>query len=316
MGVDFLTLTAGEEAAQTLLTVTEHREPGNPGRGFGASESRDCLGGWCWRRWSPSQPSRDFGTVYESWEWASAVAGSMLAHGGVPLSGWRATRLDIAFDFSVPAEFMPEDFLARVEALGTLPDLKPGVSGQGAVNTRYLGSKDSPRRARIYRRDLREDGGMLIADAFGPTLRLECVLRDEHADALCALWRGGGGGPAERSQAFAAAARTHLADLTGMNLGDLAELPSIRVLPDLDATQQLLAFVEQHASMLDICARMGVPLAELAADRVEVASKQGRSTHRRRLAEWASVDVASVVERVRWALGLPEAGLGMGPTGP
>ena len=162
-GLDFLTVSLPDATAGLLLAESEHSENGHGFHSFRRSEERLIMGGRAWRRWEPGQPCKLWGTGYESWETSGAASDSF----GMSLRGrpCKPTRVDAAWDFSVPETFTSDDFLAAIAAHVEGQILTTGISGQAGVNTRYVGSPQSEKRLRIYRKDLQDPclGAMLLS---------------------------------------------------------------------------------------------------------------------------------------------------------
>lgn len=287
-GVDSLRVTVGKLGAEKLLGETIADEPAFGSRGFKAGEQRMCLGGYCWRRWEPHQPSTRWGLDYESWEWPGECA--RFAWTRLPVEDCRATRIDVAFDFQCSESCRPEDVAELVapwcRERGITPD---GISGQGGVFTCYIGSKHSDRRVRIYRRDrLHEE---LLLD-FGPLLRIELELHDGHADALLEVFSSQG------TEAGNAAAAAHIRELTGLEVQLCSEVPTLPAVEDADQEQQLLQFIQQHGENVRAWHRMGVPLVQLCEAAAPTRSRMTRHRAFKRLEAWACVDWQRIADRI------------------
>lgn len=292
--LDFLTLSVGEDVAADLVAATEPREEGGRRPGFRMSELRECLGGTCWRRWEPVSASKRWGFAYESWEWASDVAHWAVHHhtGYVPKGG-RASRVDVAWDVVGPGA-MTADRLVEVlgvERFAESRGISMGVSGQGGINTRYVGAATSDRRVRMYRRDLHE-GGSFMGEL--PEVRVELVLRGEPARAWFELLER------DRDAAWDGAS-AHLADMTGIEFGRVGEIPTIEPEPERDEAQAVFQFLLQHGDMVQAWLDAGLDLADVNRSLPRRACRMRSSRARRRAARFASVDWDAVrvqVERL------------------
>jgi hypothetical protein len=247
--IDWLTATVNGEAAEHLLAASRAGEAGYGVRGFGRSEVRTGMGFTVWRRWEPRQASRKLGREYESWE-GSGYHGGELAELLRGRRGCRPTRVDVAFDQEVADDVTPETWAERAAPVAARAGITMGVSGQADVNTRYVGAASSDLRIRCYRKD-REDG--LIAFHHGAVLRVELVMRRDRA---AAWWR-----VYDRSEAagFAAAA-AHVYKMSGCRVQEIGEIPVLEQRDEVDASQRLLTFAEQHASMVLAAAECGYDL--------------------------------------------------------
>lgn len=280
-GLDFLTVTMGTEAAEELLAWMPLREEGRPTTGFAKSERRDCIGGWCWRKFEPFAESKEWGRRYESWEWASGLAG--LAVGTLP-DAVRASRVDVAWDFQCDGSYTADKLVELVKPHAKSKRIKLGISGEGGVNTHYVGSRQSERRLRIYRRDLREGKGLF---EFVPKIRVELELHGEAAAAWVALFQS------DRDAAYAAAAK-HVHEASGLRVGVLGEVPELEVRPEVEPAAELWQFLEQHGERVLAWHEAGVGLVQLARrfQRLRSRMTEWRSQRRRRLfgrVDWAAV---------------------------
>lgn len=278
-GVDFLTVTvpAGRDLAD-LLAETRLDEPGRAVRGFQASETRLSLGGSCWRRYRARQASREWSTFYESWEWSGSSASwpSLWLRGRLV----RPTRVDLAFDFRVDDCFTADDLAGAIAGHGERRGLSPGVCGQGGRNTRYVGSSQSEKRIRIYRKDWQDD---TWAALWGPTLRVELVLKGSQAAAWWGMW-------AEDTAAAMAAGAGIVADMIGWRVrDDLAPAPEV-VQPEASAlAERVLSLLDQCGATLVGLVDAGVPVVDLARVRLAVSS---------RATKWRVGKIGETVEEV------------------
>lgn len=289
VGVDYLTVTVGSTAAQDLLVQTDHDEDGYGVEGFRSSELRLCLGGECWRRWDPRSPSKRWGLDYESWRWPGECARLAWMH--LPREDVRASRIDVAFDFQCGRDVRPEHLVQHVAPWLKQRGIKTGSTGEDGVYTWYIGGKQSERRIRVYRRDLRDGSGVLVE--MGAVLRVELQLTDDHADAMLQVLSRGG------TQVGWAAAAAHIREMTGLEVQTCGEVPTLPTVEDADQEAQLWQFIEQHGERMDAWARMGVDVLRLAREFSQTRSRMTKWRACKRLERWACVDWEQVVGRIR-----------------
>jgi hypothetical protein len=272
---------------EVLIGETELSEVGTARPGFAKSERRTCFGGSCWRRYEPHQASRRFGTFYESWEWDGVAAD----WAGRRLRGCEGypSRVDVAWDFVVPEELrageVAESMRGHAEAVG----ISLGSTGQGEVFTHYVGAVESPRRIRIYRKDLQSAAWLF---QFGATMRVELILRDVVARSWWEVFR------ADDVRGIRVAAG-HVREMTGRELqADWSDVPAPCVTPEADAAQLLLQFVNQHGVTLAACADAGIDLAALVRERRQVWGRLCESRLRERLSVLGQVPAEELEELV------------------
>lgn len=292
VGVDYLSVTVPTSTAEALKGVTRHREEGSARPGFGASELRDCLGGTLWRRWQPHQPSREFGSSYESWE-ASGCESRWLAD-FVSARRGRPSRVDVAFDFAVSPTIAPDHVWRAVRHHVKRRGIVGGISGEGGKNTRYIGSIHSSRRIRIYRRDWKDP---LLREEFRtPLLRVELVLKDDLARNWWAVFER------DTQEAYAAAA-AHVEQMTGLRLvEDLGSIPEpVEVREELEAAQQVLHFLDQSSGMIVALCDGGMSpdlLLRLARRRQASSSRRSQWVSLRRADTYRRLGMAVIVRAV------------------
>lgn len=291
VGFDYLTVTVPTQtSAELLLHHSAHHEPGNPSTGFKATEQRVCQGGYCWRKYDPHQPSKLWGTDYESWEFSGATSSD-------PIRLLRAqpaqpSRIDIAFDYTVSKDLYPMQleplFLEHCNANGTDIEWK----GKRLKQTVYVGSQHSRRRIRIYRRDLKN---LLLAEEGIHILRVELELKKDMARAF---WRH----YVEHGQESAyEAAAAHVAEMIGYApIETTTGVPEVlRTNEDAQAYQMLLQFVNQNAVMIQACERCGIDLAKLTDHKIQRA-KSRMAQHRldKRIDILASLDASDLEQMI------------------
>jgi hypothetical protein len=275
--LDFFRLTVSNADDARLCSWTAPDEPGRKTQGFGRSEQRTSPHGPCWRKWEPVQASNAFGQKYASWEWDGEHArGTADAVRGIVETTPRVTRADVAFDLSVPDDVTPDQLIDEIEdptrrGYTRLRDghrREIGISGGGGVHTRYVGSRASPVRIRIYRKDI-EDATWL----HGPTLRIELQLTEEAAQAygrkLLHLGESG-------ALAGAAAIIEHV---TGWRVADCeGEIPDLVPPEGSDIASSLLAVLKQAGPTLAMLIDAGLDVVALLR---EAAAQAGRMTQHR-----------------------------------
>jgi hypothetical protein len=261
--VDWLTATVPVQVAKGLIAESRVEEPGHGRPGFRESEKRAVMGGIAWRRWEPSQASGDWGTEYESWEFPSepAIWGASWLRG----RECRPSRVDVAWDFVVGQDATPDHLAEHLRPYAEARGFSLGISGQDGRNTRYVGSASSKRRIRIYRKDWQR---LMWGDIYGPTIRVELIMRAEIAQAWWQVW--------DRDQdAGYAAAAGHVLDMSGLQVQEPGPVPELVPVEGADEAAALFEFLDQHGPRLVAWERAGLPVLELARQRVERA---GRTT--------------------------------------
>lgn len=264
VSVDWLTASLGVDDAQPLLDRSSHESEGQARPGFKQSEKRLFPGGYVWRRTEPRQESNRWGKRYESWE-ASGTSASWLARELKAIDS-RPSRVDIAFDLNSDrtSDEVLEDLRPQFESRGLLD----GISGQGGVNTRYIGGQQSERRIRIYRKDLQDEAWSHL---YGPTIRVELILKGKQAAAWWDVWRD-----SDDSGAFRVAA-AHIREMSGLDLiGDEVELPELLPVEQSHAAKKLAQFIRQHAGTLVAFMDAGINLGTLAREQLVMASRMTR----------------------------------------
>ena len=270
--VDYLTVTVPPTTAEVLLHRTEHQEDGTATRGFQRSEQRQTMGGHCWRKFDPYVSSKDYGTDYETWEFAGVTARFPVQYlEGHPC---RFRRVDVAFDYACPERFWPRHLerllKPHTDATGILVDHR----GPRDTRTVYYGSSKSERRIRTYRRDAKHP------DLGRPIFRVELVLEKKHA---IAWWEQRS---ASKSTGYAIAAQ-HIYDMIGIApQGDLEAIEPCKVAdPESSAAQTYFHFVHQNAVMLRACEAAGLDPFAAARAKFEKPSRY----HTTRIAQKADL---------------------------
>lgn len=290
VGVDWLSVTTGPEASAGLEGWTIFGEEGRPQRGFLGSEERVCLGGRCWRKMGPRQPSKRWGREYESWEWsgsATAWAASRWLRGREDV---KPTRVDVAFDFEVPDGLRAEVVAAAIAPHLAARGITPGIVGEGDDFTCYAGAKSSEIRVRIYRKDLKDSAWLID---LGHTLRVEVVMKGETAEAWWQTWQR------SEQQAYAVAA-DHVLRLTGLQMqAEIAEAEALgNTTSASDFAQLCFEFVAQYASHLEAADRVGVDLPALSREWMQGWARDTWRRHGRRLQLCEGLDAGDVERRV------------------
>jgi hypothetical protein len=287
-GLDYLTLSMSAEVARDWMPLTGRVDAGRPRPGFRSSEKRAHVGGTGWRRWEPSVESKRWGLAYESWEWdgTDAVVPARWFRG----RDVRPSRVDVAWDFSVPYELLADDVAERAGMWMRAKDIKGGVAGEGNVNTRYIGAKGSDRRLRIYRKDLQLESWLM---EFGPTLRVELTLKGDHAAAWWNVWAS------DELNAIDVAAG-HVYDLVGFDVQPgRAAVPALSVLDEaVDPAQGVFSFIRQYSTIIDACSEAGIDVFGLVAE--HQANRSVSSAWRRK--QWLEKILSVGVDRVESAV--------------
>ena len=285
-GVDFLSVTVDQDAAFALISSTILDEHGRGTTGFQQSQWRTCIGGRVLRKFQPYQPSQQFGTSYESWEWASSSADTAAKS----LIGKRVkpTRVDIAFDLEVDEDYTSDDYIRAIEEHATGKNFTLGISGSNGINTRYIGAATSPRRIRVYRKDKQDD---VWSQFFGPTLRVELILREEQAENWWATWIDD---PDKGYQVAAA----HILAMTGHQLHDVTDIPQI-IPPECgDEAATLFEFLKQYGPTLSAWQQAGIPVMTMAKYQRKHASRYSKAKAQRlvnRIKDLGAVQVCQIV---------------------
>jgi hypothetical protein len=232
----------------------------------------------------PHQSSARWGTDYESWEWDGSVAG-LAADRCAALDG-RPSRVDIAFDFEVHPDVIPD----MVSDLIKGPDITTkdgdrhqaskggfslGVAGQGGVNTVYVGSPRSDRRIRIYRKDRRD---LFFRLQEGPTLRVEVELHKEQAHAFWQEFQ-------RDSQHATRVAAAHVEQMFGVRcMPSVTDLPEIVRPEGISEAESLFKRFEQHSGWIMAADEAGLDVVRIAQEFTEGASRM-TEYRRRKLAK-------------------------------
>lgn len=285
---DWLTVTVNKKGSQILCRQTVFVEDGYPGNGFAKTELRKCLGGFCWRKMEPKQDELKFGfgKDYESWEFSGCTADSSISE--LTKVECKPTRIDIAFDYRVENDYLSDHWIESVRSHVESKGIKIGISGQGRVNTRYIGSPQSERRIRIYRKDYRD---IEVRTVFGPVLRIELVLKGEQA---ISFWNG----CVHSDKNFYKLAAAHIYDMTGfMPIPDqLSEIPKIKRKAPSSLVQKLHQFLKQYGNIVKAYQIAGLNL-DLLIDCKHTQSlknKVARHRYQRLTMELNETDVRSL----------------------
>lgn len=284
-GVDWLTVSMGNQLAAELLAESEHLEDAGARTGFRRSEKRAIPGGEGWRRWEPRQDAKEWGRQYESWEFSGSSAcwpASWLRC----RAGVRPSRIDVCWDFSVDTSLMSDAIVDRASHHVGAAGVSVGIAGQDGVNTRYIGAASSPRRIRIYRKDLQDEAWSI---QFGPTLRIELQLR---GDASLALWKDWS---KSEDRGFASAAGV-VHDLTGYRVqSEECNLSRLDVPEATTGALMFARFVSQYASFVEAAEQLGIDLFGLCKAARKRWAKSSESRHQGRLRKLRTVRTEDVL---------------------
>lgn len=291
LGIDWLTVTAGESAVRKLMADTSEHAPGGSRPGFKKSEERACWAGTCWRRWEPLQASSEYGMNYESWEWSSDVSSTPARD----LRGFdvRPSRVDVAFDFKVPEKLLSDHIIRRCESWIEERGTDVGISGsKKGVNTRYVGSSKSDRRVRIYRRDLK---GTALFDET-PVLRVELILRGDRSLEWWKVWE------VDDREGYRAAA-AHVHEMMGLVVGEIGTIPERVPEPAIDHAQQVLEFFKQHGSTISTYQAAGFDVLDLAKQISDQSRRETKWRNARKLRAIRNVGVDCILHAMQTMLG-------------
>jgi hypothetical protein len=164
--------------------------------------------------------------------------------------------------------------------------------GHAGINTIYLGSRDSPRRIRIYRKDLQQVAQSRLCEEMPPTLRVEIELKKHHAASAFALYQ-------TDEHACWSLAAGHLYAMTGVDLGDRAPVPAPPEAEDADAACTLFTLLDQYGAVMDALTEAGVDIQEGIAIHREHRSRHASKRAADRVEAWGSVDPAKIYRQVR-----------------
>jgi hypothetical protein len=163
-----------------------------------------------------------------------------------------------------------------------------GRAGDSGVFTHYVGSANSERRIRMYRKDLQDDG---VLFQFGPTLRVEVVLKGDHAKAAWVQYEND-------ADSLARVCAGHVEQMTGHAVQSESLEPMPLVLPEVELSSSLFALMKQHGSTLAACASVGIDVQTLARAAADASSDRSQCAWRRRVEGWRALDVDAVVSMV------------------
>jgi hypothetical protein len=285
---DFLTVLVSSEGRSKLLKITQFAQMGHPIRGFNKSEKRLGSGGYCWRKMEPLQEEKrfGFGRDYECWEFPGFMATTILPH--LIDVKCKVTRIDIAFDYYVNDDYFSDNWIDDIKQYSKSKGISDGISGQNDINTRYVGSDQSQRRIRVYRKDLQ----MLSPK---PLLRIELVLKDEY---VLAFW------PVvceSFDKAYRVAAK-HIEEMTSFIPipENLETLPHIEKKVPSNIIKRLFYFIKQYGVFAKVCQNTGIGIQSLIDHKYEKSLNDKVSRHRAKilndeLAMYDSKDIESVI---------------------
>lgn len=272
VSVDYLTITIPASQAEIMLEGTNSDQPGYAKDGFKQSEQRTTPLGVVFRRFEPRVASKAHGYEYESWLFPGPQAAT-----GVDLAksipGSKPSRIDFAFDFSVDLTTTSDDVLESFRDHFEGKRLTDGISGQGGINTRYIGSASSLRRVRIYRKDLEDQA---YAKLHGPTVRVELVLKGEHAEYLWHRYTEHG------EDVATSVAVSHLYDLAGLRLKGSGDLPGLVPVAASAPAEKLAMWVQQNGATLVALCDAGIDLKKLCDMHAANQNRQAKYRRKRR----------------------------------
>ena len=274
-GWDYLTVSTTIPNARLIRDRSMLVDEGNAVRGFARTERRGFWGGQFWRRWEPAAPMKLLGLQYENFEFDGAQAHAAIED-LVPQEGSSPSRIDCAVDLAVPEDYTARSFVEAGEAVSDARGFSITVKGSWrGAKTFMLGNPDSGRAVRVYRRDLHPKNAGFVTS---PELRLELVLSSDHSRPL---WR------IPYGVAWYAVCSQHIADITGVVVGPLADVPPPELKPQSDAVARLSTLFAQHGAIVTAALDAGVDLNDAAeAWKFSVASRATSKRHRDNLKEF------------------------------
>lgn len=259
VSVDYLTVTIPSRLSSRLLRRTKLEREGGYSEGFNQSELRLCEDGKVWRRFDPRESSNDYGREYESWKYNGPQA-TPAARYLRRLDDVRPTYVDVAFDFGCRPGDTSDALLEGCREWYQGRGLSDGINGNTRPdgqtdNTRYVGSRSSERRIKIYRKDLRSEA---FGAMHGPTLRVEITLKNQHARRWWAMLTDYG---FDRAYAVAAA---HIQDMSGMECHfGIDDVPELVQPPQSPAAEQLCNTLRQCSGTLRAALESGIDVLDL-----------------------------------------------------
>ncbi|MEX0701309.1 MAG: hypothetical protein WD069_04375 [Planctomycetales bacterium] len=199
----------------------------------------------------------------------------------------RPSRVDLAWDFGCDDACTPDDVIGLIEPHAKSAGYVIGIAGQDGRNTRYIGSPTSPRRLRIYRKDWEDE---YYARTFGPTMRVELILKGAHAAMWWLVWAA----DAVRGWAVGVG---HVYEMTGFVLErEMQDVPAIKADPAVTAEVRLRRFAKQYGPTIMAYYEAGVPLLEyIERVRQETTCRMERSRYLRRVEELRASGLAELV---------------------
>jgi len=279
---DWLSLSCSALCARHLQDATKDAEGAGMkpyAKGFAEHEWRQCLGGQCQRHKGPHSRSKRWGKGYELWSWTGSNADSarsVLNQVDSAERDWKCTRLDVAFDFACDPAASALDFGEAWSEHTEAMELECGPSGLGDRVTWswYVGSRNSVRRVRVYRKDIESgkcsapsDDGEESPYAMPPTMRVEVELHDQWADKCMRSML------VDEQAGFRMAA-AHVVELTGfVPCAEVGTLPKLDPDEPSDIAAKVAAMVTQYGPVLEACKAAGVDLDALLAVREARASR-------------------------------------------
>jgi len=280
-GIDYLAFTTSSAQSRLIRRQSnfEKASDGVSQPGYESSEKWLVPGGFAWRKFKPRSRSKRFGLAYETWE-ASGDASYHLAKAVKGRDGG-PSRLDVAFDFPVHDSVLADHVADGVRSHVEKRRLKEGVSGEAGRNTRYIGSRASERRIRIYRRDFKDETLRL---EFPPLMRIELVLRKKSAKALWGWYRR-----SHRGMLLGASA--HIRDMTGLEvMDDNGRMPPIeRSSPSAKGAEKIYQWLKSNRVMLKSLLAVGFPLYDGLECLEGIGSPNAQRMHLTRLDEVTSL---------------------------
>jgi hypothetical protein len=137
-------------------------------------------------------------------------------------------------------------------------------------------------------------------DFYGPTMRVEVIMRAEIAQAWWQVW--------DRDQAAGyEAAAGHVLDMSGLRVQEAGPVPELVPIEGADEAAALFEFIHQHGPRLMAWQRAGVPVLDLAAERVKKVSRVTQWRMKRLQRRVGEAGLEAILAMVRGRLAVQRA---------
>jgi len=196
----------------------------------------------------------------------------------------RASRLDVAWDFKVDASTDADTFADLIRDHAEHRGVQLHDFGPEKNHTKYIGSRESARRVRVYRKDRQQP--QFFPE---PTLRVELELKADLAASVFTLFLE------DELKAYGAAA-SHIHSLTGYTVDVLGDIPAQEVKPDIKASETLFYCLKQYGLVIDAAITAGIDVGGLARLRSESAFRHKKLRGRRMLHQFIDLGARETEE--------------------